>query len=428
MDSNKINFSVHSMNDAPEIPKIGSRMAGTYWTWGNDNKLPAQLYDYYEESGLHGAIVKSKLAYVKGRGLKIDESLPEELKTFVGSCNRHGDTLEDILARFALDVLIYGAGALNVVWSVASEKIAELYYIDVAQLRYNKEKDGMIYSDDWSRGARGKTTNYPLFDLNDKKGSQVYHFTLPESKFLYGSPSYSGSIPDIIASINISKFHAAKTVHPLQSDLFIEFKGAIPEEEEKVKIESGFKKKFSGVNNAGNSIAFGYATDSEHETRIEAIQTGDPEGKRYLALREEIKISIVSGHQLPSTSLVAIPSSGLVFDSAYAESLNIFQNVVIIPLQDEIMKPINKLLSINFGKVDMKLLPLPIIKSNLSNEQFIYENMTTEEVRKDMEKAGRIESAEYVQGSLIKEQRGENTGSIDQAIISTIKKTQENAA
>ncbi|MGN6439066.1 MAG: hypothetical protein ACTHMM_21160 [Agriterribacter sp.] len=423
-DNKKIKFSIQTQ-DAPELPKFNSRCTGTYWTWGNDNKLPDTLYRYYEECGLHGSIIKSKYEYVKGRGLKTD-GIAEELQKFIGSCNRHGDSLEDVLDKYILDILIYGAGALNIVWNKLGTKISEIYYLDIAQLRYNKEKTAMIYSDDWTKGLRAKTKEYPLFDLENKKGSQVYHYTTPKSKNLYSSPSYSGSIPDILAAINISKFHSAKSANPMQADLFIEFKGPEPEEEEKKEIENYFKRKFLGIDNAGNSIAFGYVKDSTEETRIEAMPDKDSEGKKYLALREEIRQSIITGHQLPSTSLLAIPSPGLSFDSMYEEAFGILQNVVIAPLQVEVMKPLNKLLSINFGSVNLELLPLPIIKSNLTKEQLIYDNMTTEEVRADLVKAGRIKSIEYAPGSLNKE-REKQSGSIDQAIINTINKN-KNAA
>uniref|UniRef100_UPI00262F7E78 hypothetical protein n=1 Tax=uncultured Dysgonomonas sp. TaxID=206096 RepID=UPI00262F7E78 len=281
----------------------------------------------------------------------------------------------------------------------------------------------------WTKGLRSNTVEYPLFDLDNRKGSQVYHYTSAQSKLLYSSPSYNGSILDIQAAINISKFHAAKTVHPMQSDLFIEFVGDEPEDEEKQEFEDGIKRKFTGLNNAGNSIMIGYVKSRDEATRIEAIPTSDPEGKRFLQLREEVKASIITGHQLPSTELLAIANTKtLAFDSGYDKAYEIFQAVFVRPLQEELMKPINRLLSINFPGTKLELLPLPVVKVNLTNEQFIYENMTTEEVRADLLKAGRIDKAEYEPGSLNKEQNGKEPGSIDQAIISTIKKTKEDAA
>ena len=416
MDNKKeINLSVHHI---PGVEKVDNKtvLRNGYWAWSPKNDYPDLLYSWFESSSIHGSIIRSKSNYVSGSGL-YTESPDEGLQAFMKSCNRKGDTLQEVIEKCSLDYLIYGCFAVNPVWTLGTGKIKELFYVDVATLRYDKEKTHLIQSPDWSKGLRNSTF-FPVFNLEEKKGSQIFYYN-GKSKGLYGTPSYSGAIEDIQANISISRYHKNKVKTNNFADLYIEIYGDKPSEEERKLIEKKFSDKFTGEN-SGNSIMFGYPGEPANGTKIQAIDQADQEGKRYIALRDSIRDAIISAHQITSSSLLAIPSPGLSFDSQFREAYNIFMNVVINPLQEAILKPFIKLLEINFKAVSLKLKPLPVIENHFTDEKVISEYMTEEEVREDLYKSGRIRNKEYRIGTLNKDKE-EKSGSIDKAITDVIK-------
>lgn len=385
---NKIKMSTHSITGNGKVDNK-CFLKGECWQWGKQNNYPDFLYELFEDSAIHGSIIRSKLNYITGSGIQVNE----EIKAFTDNCNAYGDNLQDIFEKCAQDYLIYGCFAVNVVWTLATDKIKSLYYVDVATLRWNKEKDGFYQNSDWSKGLR-KTTQYPLFNSDNKSGSQIYFFN-GKSKGLYGVPSYSGAIEDIKASTKISKFHANKISRNQFADLHIKIQDEGYTDEQKEQFEDYYMRKFTGTGEGQQSIVFSYFDKENEPVAIEEIPSADSEGKRYIALREAVRDSIITAHQITSSSLLAIPSPGLSFESQYAEAYNIFMNVVINPLQDEILKPFNKLLSFNFSNPQISIKPLPVIEHYLTDENIIVQYMTEEEVREDLEKTGRIKSKTY---------------------------------
>lgn len=385
---NKIKMSSHSIKD---VEKVDNRcfLKGDYWQWGRLNNYPDFLYELFEDSSIHGSIIRSKLNYIVGSGIQINE----EIKPFADNCNDYGDSLQDILEKCIQDYLIYGCFAINVVWTLASSKIKSLYYVDVATLRWNKEKNGFYQNNDWSKGLR-KTTQYPVFNTEDRSGSQIYYFN-GKSKGLYGVPSYSGAIEDIKASTKISKFHANKISRNQFADLHIKIQDEGYTDDQKELFEDYYMRKFTGTGEGQQSIVFSYFDKDNEPVAIEEIPSADSEGKRYIALREAVRDSIITAHQITSSSLLAIPSPGLSFDSQYAEAYNIFMNVVINPVQAEILKPFNKLLSFNYSDPEIIIKPLPVIEHYLTDENIIVQYMTEDEVRTDLEKTGRVKTSSY---------------------------------
>ncbi len=390
--NNKVEFNVHKIkNEEPVDSRV--LLKGSYWSWGGiRNDFPEQLYKWFEGSSIHGAIIRAKSNYVMGTGLYCESENPE-LQNFLKQCNRYGDTLQDVLEKAVLDYLIYGSLALNPVWTVGTGKIKELYWLGVDTLRYDKEQTHLIKSPDWSKGLRSSTP-YPVFDLEDRKGSQVYYYN-GKSRGMYGVPSYIAAQEDIKASVKISRFHANKVGNSLYSDIYVQFPGNPASKEEKELVEKGFNKKFSGESSE-TSVIFAWDQADGKDTRITSLQQQDPEGKRYVTLRASVRDAIIAAHNLTSPSLIGIPSPGtLSFDSVLADAYQVFINSVIYPLQEEILKPFERLLSINFGEVKLKLKPLPVIQNNFTDEGLIASYMTEEEVREQLMRQGRVKSVSY---------------------------------
>lgn len=98
---------------------------------------------------------------------------------------------DEILKKISYDYEVYGAFALNIIWSKDRSRITEINYVDVSKLRvsYPKLKKsikklrifGKIgrsywFSDDWKDLTKYPPVLYQGFStVNRKKASQIYY-------------------------------------------------------------------------------------------------------------------------------------------------------------------------------------------------------------------------------------------------------------
>jgi len=404
---------------SPVLPEPVMGFRGDIITWGDKNNYPDVLRHYYNYSSVHQSILNTKNNYVGGTGVYSDNS-DARLQDFLKKCNEHGDSFQDILDKIIFDFLLYNGFAVQVQFTKATGKIFGLYYVPLAKLRFTKDKKKIVFCEDWT-GYRAVNKQYhDIFDPGDKTGTRIYYCTGKHSIGPYPQPSYSGALADIYASTEISRYHARKMATGMFADLYIEMVGAEPTEDEKKEIERKFTKKFSGTE-AEQSLIFGYAENKDLSLRIEALPNADPDGKRYIDLRKAVTESIITAHQITSPALLAIPNTGLSFGSEYQDVFNIFTNTYVNPTVKDILKPLNKLLEINFQNPGLKIAPLPSLNTQLTDENLITGNMTTEEVRRQLKKTGQIDKVEYEPGTLNKEQ-GQQPAGVETAISNLIKK------
>jgi len=134
MEKNKHKFSI--------IPKYGEYYypdgmmfeddKGDIVYFGGDNKFPQLLIELYHKSSVHSTCVNAKHQAVIGQGLTgLDESILE-------TANKEGETWNDIFNKVALDRVLYGGFALEVIWSNDRTRIAEVYHLDYSYVRAHK--------------------------------------------------------------------------------------------------------------------------------------------------------------------------------------------------------------------------------------------------------------------------------------------------
>ncbi len=92
--------------------------SGRPWVrYGSDNLFPQFLQMLANRSALHGAIVHSKVDYAFGKGLDASDIRNDSLvEQFINHPNGT-DSLNDIYRKCIYDYVVYGAFALNVLWS-----------------------------------------------------------------------------------------------------------------------------------------------------------------------------------------------------------------------------------------------------------------------------------------------------------------------
>ena len=120
MEKNKHKFSI--------IPKYGEYYypdgmtfeddKGDIVYFGGDNRFPQLLIDLYHKSSVNATAINAKHQAVIGQGLTgIDESMLE-------LANKEGESWNDIFYKVALDRVLYGGFALEVIWSNDRTSIA----------------------------------------------------------------------------------------------------------------------------------------------------------------------------------------------------------------------------------------------------------------------------------------------------------------
>ena len=85
----------------------------TPWVYyGLANLAPQELIKLYNSSPTHRAAIQSKWYGVRGEEIMLESGANDRLSMV----NSLGDSLYDLWSKCALDFILYGAFAINIVW------------------------------------------------------------------------------------------------------------------------------------------------------------------------------------------------------------------------------------------------------------------------------------------------------------------------
>jgi len=357
--------------------------------YGEDNLYPNYLLSLLEKSAIHKSIQMGKQDMTVGNGLKlITENLPPEqlaiVNKFLTIPNPY-ESLEDISYKIAMDLIIYGAYALNIIWSKDRQTIAEIYHIDYGKLRCGKpDEDGNMpyyyYSDDWSDVKKHLPKPYAVFSMDERKDpNQIYICKEynPSMKY-YAIPQYSASIPYVEIDFEIGMYHLNNIQNQLSPNYILQINTGIPEEEEQDILFREIKANFTGKHGQKFMVTFGNGQD-QAPTFI-PIQTTDSD-KQFLTLTDAVLQALCTANKVVSPMLLGIKTPGqLGGRSELVDAYDLYYATVINKLQKHILKTYHKILTINgtSAKLDfIKAEPLPF---NLT-EQSLLQVATPNEVR-----------------------------------------------
>jgi hypothetical protein len=126
----------------------------------------------------------------------------------------------------------------------------------------------------------------------------------------------------------------------------INFNGGSPPPEEQYLIEAAITNKFAGTSNAGR-LMMSFNENKEEATTIDMLKTENLHDQ-YRFLSEEARDKIMLSHRITSKLLFGI-TSATGFSSNADElktSFGIFSEMVIGPMQEEIIKAFKKVLAL----------------------------------------------------------------------------------
>ena len=337
-------------------------------------QYPIYLEKLYNTSPTHQAILTTKSLLVAGDGFEVDETLLTEkskleLNRWLNFFNGKDDITE-FLKLIGIDQQLYGAYALEVIWSLDFSQIVKVNRISPKHLRSGKFIDGEIreyfYKRDWN-DRKEEAVCIHTFDITDNEHHRqlIYVPNQLISNDYYGEPSYLASTNWIQLEGQTGLFYKSFIENGFNPSMIVQFYRKPASLEERRQVQDDLKRNFSGVKNTGKVLTI-FSDGKELAPEIKPIDVSNLD-KQFIALADQIQSKIITGHRVTTTELFGISTPGKLGNGDFATEVEVFQTFVIKPSQSQIEKTINKVLKINGLDVNFKIKPYEVKQQGSQN-------------------------------------------------------------
>lgn len=356
--------------DQAEQPKFAEKKGKGYIEFGKDNNYPVYLLSLYNESSKHGGIVKGKVNYIFGKGFEVDSK-----------CNTKGETWNNVLKKCVKDDELYRGYYLQVIWNKLGQ-IAEVYHIDFAKVRTNKELTEFYIKNDWT-DFKEKPRLYPAFNPNQAYGSQIFYYKeYNPSSEVYPFPSYFQALNYIEADIQVSRHILGNSKQGFVGSKLINLNNGDPiGEEHKEEVERGILKKFTGSEGKRVVIMFNKSRDNAAEI-LDLGQTMLTK-EDFTNVNNLIQMEIFAGHQITSSQLFGIPGTSAFSRNELRDAYEIFNKTYVQERQGEFNQIFTKLRNYKGEAGEFNIVPVEPLGFEFS-ETIIAANLTQNEIRQMM--------------------------------------------
>ena len=332
--------------------------------YGEANTMPQYLISRMNNCGIHKAIITSKVNQIMGDGI-VSLSNPMASVNLINN----KENVEEVMKKCALDLVLFGGFAINVIWSRDRQSIAEIYHVDFSRLRCGKinpetdEIEKYYYSADWTNIKKFPVQEYPTFGQDQSEPSQIYYYKQYQpSNSYYPVPDYSGAMAAIEIDVNIKEFHSNNLKNGMLPSLWIDFVNGVPGEEEQRILTRSLEEQYSSVNNAGRPI-ISFSESAELAPKITQIPASTNDGY-YQSIYDDIIRSILSGHRISTGELFGISTANKLGSKDEIDT-HIFyiRKTVIEPYQKELLGVFNKMMTLKTQKpTKFEIKPLTIFE------------------------------------------------------------------
>jgi hypothetical protein len=347
---------------AASLPVFSEPLQKFPWVfYGETNLMPNYLIGQYNNCSIHKAVITSKVNQICGDSLVALNNPMAVVNLINGKEN-----VTEVFRKCALDLTLFGAYALNIIWSRDRKSIAEIYHLDVSRVRMGKmneddEVEKYYFSADWSNIRKFPPKEYEPFGQDGKEDSQIlYYRQYSPNTTYYAVPDYSGGLASIEIDVEIKNFHKNNLRKGMMPSLFINFHAGIPSEEEQKILTRALEEQYAGSDNAGQAI-ISFNESKETSPEITQIPAGGNDAY-YQQIYDDINRSILSSHRVSSAELFGVATPGKLGNgSEITEHSEYFRITVIKPYQDELLPTFNKLLTLKFEKpTTLSITPLSL--------------------------------------------------------------------
>ena len=374
------------------IPHLVEDPRNEWISFGEDNLYPNYLLELFLGSAINGALIKSIGAMIYGEGLaatNADENTDTK-ESYLRLTELLHNSDDDVLKDLAMDLKLFGGCYVNVIWSRDRSKIAKILHIPAQYIRSGKMIDGEIrtyyYSADWSKAKKNeyKPRPYSAFSTEDRSNaSQILMIRDKNPALFYGfAPDYVAATDWIQMELEIAQFHLSNITSGMTPSMHVGFSNGIPTEEERRTIERQLNAKFAGSGNAGK-ILITFNDGKETAPVIEPIQMNDAQSA-WEGMSKQAVNQILAGHRVTCPLLFGVRAEGNGLGNNADElrdSYSLFNNTVVIPFQNTLLKGLNKIFKVNDINLDLYF-------KSLKPADFIDLDVTETQSEEDQEKEG----------------------------------------
>lgn len=301
-------------------------------SWGTNNKYPAYLWDLYTNVATLQSIINGSADFIVGNDVICN------IDKFNVTVNKKGDTIVDIVRKIAVDKLIFGGYALQVIRNMVGE-VNEIYHIDFMKIRSNEKNTVFYYADDWTAWSV-KSIKYPKFEFTDKSPASIIYNKGYNTRSVYPIPMYGASILSCEIERKINEFHLNNLNNGFMGNCIINFNNGIPTDEEQAEIEVNVNEKFGGTSNAGR-ILMSFNDSEANKTTIDRLDADDFDEK-YQALADRSRTEIFTAFRA-NPVLFGINYSSGFNENEFNEAFKLYNRTVIKPIQKDIIATFDKI-------------------------------------------------------------------------------------
>ena len=363
--------NVHVLNlSAYTTPVIQESKRDAWVDFGEDNNYYQFLLDRYTNSTTNNAIINNISRLVYGRGLSaVDASRkPNEYAQAMALFNK------DCLRKIAIDRKMLGQFAIQVHYNDKHDRILKAFHMPVNLLRAEKcNKDGEIeayyYSDDWTDVKKYPPTRIPAYGYSKDKIEILFSKPYAVGMKYYAYPDYQGAVPYALLEEEIADYLINEVQNGFSGTKVVNFNNGVPTEEQQSIITNKVLGKLTG--SKGQKVIVAFNDNMDTKTTVDDLPLNDaPEHYTYLS--EECMRKIMLGHNVTSPLLFGIAGANGFSSNAdeLQNSFILFNNMVIKPLQDEILEALDTILSFNGIYLNLFFKTLkPLEFTDLENAQ-----------------------------------------------------------
>ena len=375
--------NVHVLNlSAYTTPVIQESKRDAWVDFGEDNNYYQFLLDRYTNSTTNNAIINNISRLVYGRGISaVDASRkPNEYAQAMALFNK------DCLRKIAIDRKMLGQFAIQVHYNDKHDRILKAFHMPVNLLRAEKcNKDGEIeayyYSDDWTDVKKYPPTRIPAYGTSKDKIEILFSKPYAVGMKYYAYPDYQGAVPYALLEEEIADYLINEVKNGFSGTKVVNFNNGVPTEEQQSIITNKVLGKLTG--SKGQKVIVAFNDNMDTRTTVDDLPLNDaPEHYTYLS--EECMRKIMLGHNVTSPLLFGIAGANGFSSNAdeLQNSFILFNNMVIKPLQDEILEALDTILSFNGISLNLffkTLKPLEFTDlENAQNQEQVAEETGTE--------------------------------------------------
>jgi capsid portal protein len=390
--ANTFTFNTIERKDFAKTSYIETKAkSGDYINYGEDNLFPQTTVELFNNSSIHASCIKAVVDGIVGEGLTADEANEVYLKYA-----NPNESWNDIFKKIALDYKLHGNFALEIIYSKDRKKIASVYHIDYSHVRCT-EKDhrgnvpGYYISSKWGQKGYKKMSEedylyLPSFNpsLGAEEPSQLYTMdSYTPGQDYYPLPDYMGAYKVIKLDTEVDNFHISNITNGMVPSLAITTFNDYTEDEKRA-INEQMKESYGGTRNAGK-IVYMDVREKELAPTITPINTNGTDAY-YTTINDLVVQKILTAHRITSPMLLGIKTEGqLGGRTEMVEAYNLFQNMVIGPMQKDILSCIERIVKFNAPEIVLGVEQKKLLEDGSTEEEVITDAETTVEEQVDIE-------------------------------------------